>query len=312
MSYTIDELRSMLATSRIAAVKNLLAPAPNPLKKGDIERIETEVIAHSPEGSDVAELFNLVRQIARDAKTPEKLLDKMRVAVAYPLPNNPFADGLCTSELTCKAARSWLENVCARIASSQSKVKTTPGPALAFQLFLVSAILEYRLLHVDLVPAIIRSLEGRHQFKIHSAGTIWAIPLSLNFGRQQNAESRLLILRHGSLKRLLEFLALDESKSFLRQYSGQSITCSSGCAALLDSLESDARKDPLASHTEVPTIAALIDAAQTMAILEMPSVVAAHRSRRIVSHGLPPEVLGRVAGLELTRSEEHTSELQSL
>lgn len=302
MSYTIDDLRSMLATSRITAVKNLISPTPKPLVKGDIERIETEVIARAPEGSDLAELFNLVRQVARDAKTPENLLDKMRVAVQYPLPNNPFADGLSNSELTCKDARSWLENVCDRIASSQSKVRITPGPALAFQLFVVSAILEYRLLHVDFVPAIIQSLKEGRKFKIHSNGTIWAIPLSLNFGRQQNAERRLLILRQESAKRLKEFLALDQKEGFLRDYAGKARN--SKCAALLESLERDASKDPLSSpnaiHAKAPSLAGLIDAAQTMAMLEMPSVIVAHRSRRIVSHSLPPEVLGRIAGKELT------------
>jgi integrase len=302
MIYTIDELRSMLATSRITAVKNLISPTPKPLVKGDIERIETEVIARAPEGSDLAELFNLVRQVARDAKTPEKLLDKMRVVVQYPLPNNPFADGLSESEQSCKEARSWLENVCDRIASSQSKVSVTPGPALAFQLFVVSAVLEYRILHLDFVPAIIRSLKEEREFKIHSNGTIRSIPLSLNFGQQQNAERRLLILRQESAKRLNEFLALDQKEGFLRDYAGKARNTKP--AALLESLECDAGKDPLVSpeliNAKPPSLAALIDAARTMAMLEMPSVVVAHRSRRIVSHSLPPEVLGRIAGKELT------------
>lgn len=303
MSYTIDELRSMLATSRITAVKNLLSPTPKPLVKGDIERIETEVISRAPEGSDLAELFNLVRQVARDAKTPEKLLGKMRVAVQYPLPNNPFADGLSKSEQTCKEARSWLENIRARIASSESKDGITPGPALGFQLFVVSAILEYRLLHIDFVPAIIRSLKEEREFKIHDNGTIRAIPLSLNFGRQQSAERRLLILRQESVKRLKQFLDLDQRGGFLRHYSEKSSTSNSECAALLESLERDASEDPLAGRNAMnakpPKFVALIDAAQIMAMLEMPSVVVAHRSRRIVSHSLPPEVLKRIAGFEL-------------
>ena len=302
MTYTIDDLRSMLATSRVTAVKNLISPTPTPLGNGDIERIETEVIARAPEGSDLAELFNAVRQVARDAGTPEKRLDKMRVAVQYPLPKNPFADGLRGSEQTCKEARKWLENVCDRIASAQSKVSATPGPALSFQIFVVSAILEYRILHVDFVPAIIRSLKEEREFKIHGNGTIRAIPLSLSFGRQQNAERRLLILRQEPEKRLREFLALDQKKVFLRDYAGKARN--SDCAALLEAIERDASMDPLAitdaAHAKLPPLAGLIDAAQTMAMLEMPSVVVAHRSRRIVSHSLPPEVLGRIAGKELT------------
>lgn len=245
MSYTIDDLRSMLATSRITAVKNLISPTPKPLVKGDIERIETEVIAHAPEGSDLAELFNLVRQVARDAKTPEKLLDKMRLAIQFPLPNNPFADGLSESELICKENRCWLGTVCARITPPNSAIRTMPGPALAFQLFVVSAILEDRLLHVDFVPAIILSLKDGREFKIHSNGTIRAIPLSLTYGRQQNAECRLLILRQESAKRLKEFLALDQKEGFLRDYSEKAK--SSKYSDLLESLEYDASKDPLAS-----------------------------------------------------------------
>jgi integrase len=53
-------------------------------------------------------------------------------------------------------------------------------------------------------------------------------------------------------------------------------------------------------NAKPPSLATLIDAAQKMAMLEMPSVVVAHRSRRIVSHSLPPEVLGRIAEKELT------------
>jgi hypothetical protein len=36
-----------------------------------------------------------------------------------------------------------------------------------------------------------------------------------------------------------------------------------------------------------------------MAMLKLPSVVVAARSRQIVSHALPPETLGRIAGLHL-------------
>ena len=151
------------------------------------------MLSRAQEGSDLVELLDLVRQIARQARTPERLLDKMRVAVTYPLPGNPFAGGMNQAEQTCNQARTWLESVQARITSSQSNLRPTPGPALAFHLFVISAILEYRLLHIDYVPAILRSLADKRQFNIHN-DTIWAIPLSLNYGNQQNAERRLLIL----------------------------------------------------------------------------------------------------------------------
>jgi integrase len=104
------------------------------------------------------------------------------------------------------------------------------------------------------------------------------------------------------VKRLEEFLALNQSKDFLRQYSEKARNTK--CAALLESLEYEANQDLLAftglMNAEPPSLAGLIDAAQTMAMLEMSSVVVAHRSRRIVSHSLPPEILGRITGIELT------------
>lgn len=302
MACTIDDLRTLLATSRVNAVKNLLAAAPEPFKKGDLERIETEILSRAQEGSALVELLDLVRQIARDVRTPEQLLDKMRVAVAYPLPGNPFAGGMSQAEQTCNRARIWMEGVQARFRSSQSNVGPMPGPALAFQLFVVSAIVEYRLLHVDYIPAVLQSLKEGRQFNIHS-DKIWAIPLSLSFGSQMNAERRLLILRQESLKRLLQFLRINGSKNLLRRHSESSPKTHSERAALIEALEYEAAQDPLNSLDPIsgtrPTIAALIDAAQTMATLEMPSVVVAHRSRQIVSHSLPPEVLARISGKAL-------------
>jgi integrase len=302
MSCTIEDLRIILATSRLAAAKNLLAPEPVPLKKGNLEGIEAEIFAHAQEGSDLVELLDLVRQIARNARTPERLLDKMRVAVRYPLPENPFADGLGKAEQICSEAGEWLRSVQAEISTPSSNVRRTAKPALVFQLFLFSAILEYRVLHVDYVPAIIRSLSEGRQFKIHT-NTIWAIPLSLNFGSQQNAERRLLILRQESVKRLRDFLANRDSSAFLRRHSERDTNDKSECLVLVKDLEREAREDPLHLHNpasaKAPSIEKLISAAQSMAMMEMPSVVVAHRSRRIVSHSLPPEVLARISGKAL-------------
>jgi hypothetical protein len=257
-----------------------------------------EILARAPEGSDLVGLFDLVRRTARNAGTSEKVLDKMRVAVAYPLPANPFAEGLNEAEHACNEARVLLNSVLSQKTKSK-KISSTQSPALAFQLFLVSAILEFRLLHIDYVPAILRSLEEGRIFSIHS-DKIWASPLSLNYGSQQNAERRLLILRQGSLKRLKDFLALEESEAFLRRYSSHPANSKADCLNILEVLECEAWQDPLVSRDSVSakklSNAKLIDAAQKIAMLEMPSVVVAHRSRRIVSHSLPPEVLARISG----------------
>src|SRR6185312_8743642 len=133
-----------------------------------------------------------------------------------------------------------------------------------------SAILEFRLLHLDYIPAILESLKEDRQFLIH-ADKIGAIPLSLSFGSQKNAECRLLILRQESLKRLLEFLRIDGWKEFIQRHSSSGKKKDSGRLPLIGGIEDEAAKDPLnlpdSNSGTIPSIRALIDAAQKMAML---------------------------------------------
>jgi integrase len=301
MTIDIAALHPILQGIRSKAVLNLLADQPAPFKKGDLARIESQILTHAPEGVSFVDLFDLVRKIAVDAKTPESLLVQGRVAVEYPLPKNPFSEGIKKAEGICTAASSWLGTVHTAGLSGLQQSATQPGPALSFILFLVSTILEFRLLHADYIPAILRSVREKRYFRMHNK--ISAIPLALNYGKQENAERRLLILRQRSAKLFHEFLIVEGARLFLESFSREGGRASSRTEGVLQALQRDARNDPAvagrAGGPEFPRILELIEAARTMAVLELPPVVVAHRSRKIVSHSLPPEALRRIAGYPL-------------
>jgi hypothetical protein len=246
--------------------------------------------------------------VAIDAGTPAKLLQQMPVAVEYPLPRNPYSEGFQKSEQICADARNWLELIRNELLSPAAIEAPTPGPALAFIRFLVSTILEFRVLHVDYVPAILRSPHEKRQFNVHT-DTVLAIPLSLNYGRQDNAELRLLILRQNSVKLLSAFVDKPETYSFLTIQVESAASFGLRTSEFLKALMSEAMRDPvLIGHPAgvlSGSLPELIVATRAMAVLELPSVVVAHRSRQIVSHGLPPEALGRIGGWNLNPSRNY-------
>jgi hypothetical protein len=94
MNTGIDTLRVVLSSSRLSAVKNLLADQPAPFKKGDLAKIENQILTLAPEGSNVVELLDQVRNIAVVCGTAEKYLKESRVAVEYPLPRILSQTGL--------------------------------------------------------------------------------------------------------------------------------------------------------------------------------------------------------------------------
>jgi integrase len=120
------------------------------------------------------------------------------------------------------------------------------------------------------------------------------MPLSLAYGRQENAERRLLILRQNSLRLFKKFKITEGASTFLEQASNV-------YRHKKDLLEYVNRMiSGIVLTCAAPPIEAVIDAARAMGALQLPSVVLAGRSRRIVSHALPPESLGRIGNWKLT------------
>jgi hypothetical protein len=136
----IGQLRDMIGLSKVAAVQKLFAVPPVPFNGKELAKIEKEVLTSAPEGTDLIELLDLVRTIAAAAGTPTKVLARLRVAVEYPLPPNPFAEGLKRSEEMIMEATKWRDQA----------DRIQADPAAAFLAFLFSTILELYLRHASL------------------------------------------------------------------------------------------------------------------------------------------------------------------
>lgn len=291
MSNDVNGLRDLLSKSRSKAAKKICSEPPARLEKGDFARIETVILSHKDTGDNVAELLELVRQIAVQAGTNPDVLKQSRIVIKYPMPKNPFAAGkeagpFRDAERTYKEAAAW--------CGATSKAKT---PCLSFYRFLVFAILEFRLLHQDYCPAILRSLGEDRVITLTSQ--LKAVPLSLSFGRQQNAERRLLILRRKSLSRFRDFLKSGGQEKIVEAVG--SVNSEMKVGKWLAKLQRVAAKEgaELGVGSAPPSLAGLMEQARILAMLNLPSVVVAHRSRLLVSHSLPPEVLGRITGRNL-------------
>jgi hypothetical protein len=284
MNRDLAALHRVLAGSSAKVKAKVLGPQPAPLSTGDFQKLEAEILGNAAKTDDIPELLGLVRRIAVEAGTSPKVLNQQRVAIRYPLPKNPFADGLSEAEQIYYGAADWL-------AASED---CSRRPELSLCRFLVSAVLEFRVLHADYVPAILRSICERRYFRIHP--TIRAVPLSLKYGRQENAERRLLILRHESLRLFERFLDTHGAVAYISE-----LPIDRRPEALLDAIQRRAATPGSGGGhlARTPILKELIKNACTMAMFKLPSAIVAHRSREIVSHSLPPEVLGRISGQKL-------------
>lgn len=293
MSAGLERVRELLAKCRSKAAQRICAQPAKRLKKGDFANLESLILSRVEPEDNVAALLEAVRQAAIKARTQRKILDESRIVIHYPAPKNPFAakgneSPLRDAQLACDCARRW-----------HSGVRKATTPALAFYRFLISGILEFRFLHQDYIPAILRSVLEKRQIKLKPR--VHAIPLSLSYGRQENAERRLLILRNASLRFFLKFVATEGAKEFIEKLGVHAAESGVKTNELLRGLERIAAAEvkEAGSVPAAPNVSKLIESARILAMLRLPSVVVAHRSRLIVSHSLPPEVLSRLAGLEL-------------
>lgn len=279
MSSDLDRLRDLLKSSDAKVTKKLREHQAQPLREGELARLEAELLAHAPDKSEVPELLDLVRRVAIELGTSQRVLSEQRLIVRHPLPRNPFGEGFHEAEENIEDTANWL-----------SRTKALPiSPGLALFRFLVAAILEFRILHVDYIPAVLRSIREGRNMTLHPR--IVAIPLSLNYGRQENAERRLLILRQESVCLFGEFLDMAGALTYV-----DTILLKRNHKAILAAIEGGV-PDPSSKSVHSgaqPTLSKLIEHACTMAMLKLPSVIVAHRSRQIVSHSLPPEQLGRI------------------
>jgi integrase len=305
MSAHLERLRELLGESRSDAAQRICAQPPKPLRKGDFAKIESLILSSMEPEDNLAALIEAVRRAAIKAHTKRKVLDESRIVIHYPAPKNPFAakgneSPLSDAQQEFHSATKWL-----------SKAHRAKTPALAFYRFLLSAILDFRLLHQDYIPAILRSLRKGREIKLTNRAR--AIPLSLSYGRQPNAERRLLILRDAALRTYLKFLGTHGAKDFFESLGERAtesgVTTEQFLRELARIVEAEAEqhgKRATVAKTgrpvqlpPPPPVSKLIESARTLAMLDLPSVVVAHRSRQIVSHSLPPEVLNRLAGFDL-------------
>jgi integrase len=161
-------------------------------------------------------------------------------------------------------------------------------------MFLISAVLQFDILHVDSIAALILSLQRNCAHKsdrtlaLHR--TLTAVPIAYHAGSSEHSEERLFVTGGASNDLLKTFLRHPNRALVLASVAGA--TTQPIVDAMLDRLEG---KVPESHRLPAPIkFPELIKAARRVAVLHMPPTVVAHRSREYRSHGLRLDVLKRI------------------
>lgn len=290
MKCDAERLKAILSVSRSEAVERLITQDAAQFSRTEIAEIEIELLKAAPSKANIGELFATLRQMLATGNPDHAAARMARVAFNYPTPSNPFADGILDSEETYRHAAQWLEeNLQALHKRITSSDLNHPVSSL-FAMFVVAAIIDFEILHADFVPALIEALQQRRTVPLHRA--IIGISLELPYGRQENAEARLVVVRGKAAMLLRRLLAHSEFPTLL---NGPPVAgAMSRQAGVIRTIDQEIAATETASQGF--SLSTLLRAARQLAVTQMPPVIAAHRNRNIVSHSLRPQVIARIQG----------------
>jgi integrase len=290
MKCDAERLKAILVASRSEAVKRLITQDAAQFSRTEIAEIEIELLKAAPSKANIMELFATLRQMLATGNPDHAAARMPRVAFNYPTPSNPFADGILDAEETYRHAAHWLEkNLQASNLQVTSSNPNYPVPSL-FAMFVVAGIIDFEILHADFIPALIQALQQRRIVSLHR--TMIGAFLELPYGRQENAEARLVVIQGKAAILLRRLLAHPEPQTFL---DGLPVAGAKGRqAGIIRVIDQEIAATEIVSKGF--SLPALLRAARELAITKMPAVMAAHRRRRIVSHSLLPQVISRIQG----------------
>lgn len=295
-----NELRTLLTGYQGATAQHLLAGAPAEITDEELDSIEHRILSDPNVKTGVRDLLTALRAQA-DQVCPILKKNPLKVVLSYPTAKNPFAKGVAAPDGIYNDGANWF--AAHRAAAEKRPLRSTRVEEAArwFQLYLVAAVLEFEILDLSYLPALIRSLTrqckegGKRILRLHR--TLAAIPLALAYRGGEKQEERLLVSGAQSNPLLQRFL--DHPK----------------CDDLLDLL---AKGMPAADRivagvdTQLPAndrsnLIDLIKAAQSVARLRMRPAIASHRGREFVSHSLRIDVLNRLGAYSLAPFEKDRS-----
>lgn len=186
MSRVDTVLDSLIAESDSALLKKLDGDSLVTYSVKEIAEIEQEILRGAPANVNLPDLINTLRsRIA--ARSPGSIpFLRTKAVFSYPTASNPHADrSLHRSDKVFSFAKEWLRK---RTEQRESGVDSASS---LFVNFIVSAIVNFQVLHSDFLLPIVSSLHDERFASFHP--TIIGIPISLPYGQQKNAETRLLI-----------------------------------------------------------------------------------------------------------------------
>ncbi len=291
-------LESIFKGSSEPSTKVLLRRIPDDFSADDLIRVKQEILRNVPPRVSLPKIFSTLNEMLMEV-CPLLATAQMRtVSISYPTPSNPFANGVRTPDETYEEAVAWFAERRNDGKHNGSSLDGVEGTAALFKLFLISSILEFEILDLKYVPALIGSLktssEQTRSRRVPLHRTLAAVPLSLP-GRGQTAEERLFIAGEDSLVLLNEFLAHSDSVKLLDLLSaaGRPLEASE---AIMELERISNQHYLLPNKINIPK---LIEAARKVAILHLPPAVVAHRSCEFISHSLRLDVLKRVGDYDI-------------
>jgi integrase len=305
MKCDAEGLKAILAASRSEAVKRLIAQEPAQFDRAEIADIEIELLKAAPQKANFGDLLVALRQMLA-SRDPERSAGNMpRVALNYPNPSNPFADGILVAEATCRQAAEWLEKRLHTMRTEIASSESTPSLRSIFAMFIVATVLEFDTLHIDFIPALLEALQ--HGRPIVLRRSMIGISLRLPFGQQENAEGRMLFVRGRPAILLRKLMAHPGFPSLFNTPAGAG-------ANRLQAAVNRAVDQEIATTEGAAkgfTHSGLLRSARQLALTQIPPIVARHRRRDIVSHSLGPLVIARIQGSRAALHEPLTSRTQA-
>jgi integrase len=292
-----DDLAGILEKCNDPAARLLLAGSPAIILPEQVSSIEQFLIQNSPAGKSIDTLLGEFYAKLGDVCPDVEKKHVPKTIVRYPTAPNPFARGVTTVDGRYREGARWFQE---RLPDWNQA--SPDDPAACLKMFLISAVLQFEILHVDSIAALILSLQRKCTqsdpvLALHR--TLIAVPLAYHAGSSEHGEERLFVAGGTSNDLLRAFLRHPDCAALLVSLAGAAAQPTAD--AMLVELE-DAVPEGYRFPVSID-LPNLIKAARGVAILHVPPAVVAHRGREYRSHGLRLDVLKRIGAYNLAPLE---------
>ena len=289
-----NDLAGILAKCPDAAAALLRAGAPAVIQPLQVSAVEEFLIQNAPAGTSLYPLLgDFYALLGRVCPAVEKN-HIPKTTLRYPTLPNPFAGGVTKPDALYREASDWFCERMSQWNRRDTLPATAQDAAVCLKMFLISAVLQFEILHIDTIAALILSLQRKcshnsdRTLALHR--TLTAVPLAYRSGSCEHAEERLLVAGATSNCLLKTFLQHPNRSALLNSVAGPAAQPTFD--SMLVRLEEDIPESyrfPVSMD-----LSSVVKAARRVAILHMAPAVVAHRSREYRSHSLRLDVLKRI------------------